>query len=276
MNPREIAIAVWSLVLLIYAMRSADVRVAMARTLRLLTRGRVLAVNLTGLLWALPVVASGIVLGLLGPSDVFATLVWLATVPLFLLFDVVSAKHRVGLIRRVVLKSLSISAMIEFVASNWTFTLPVEMVLVPITTVLVALVTVSQGRDEYQDVRRLLSPAVGTIGLVILLNGLSGLVRSASWTSLADAAVAFAGPVWLTIGFTPWVGLVAIYSDYDSAWTHLRAIGTPARNVKRSALRVFWILGLRHDLVVQWRDQVIQRRVRSPREAVDIAREVRY
>lgn len=275
MNPREVAGAFWFIVFVAVAMRSATVRLAVFGAARLLLNRKILAVNMTGLLWAAPVVGAGIMLGLLGSHNAFAAVAWLLVVPLSMVMGILRSDNRIGVLRQAVMRSVSLTAIIEFFASNWTFPLAVEMLLVPLATIVVATLTVAQAQEQHRDVARVLTWMVVALGTIIMLNAGTAFVRGASLSAIADILKNLAAPVWLLVGFTPWVALVAVYSDYDQALIRLRLHGVTARDARVCIARVVTILGARHQLVSQWRDAITTERVRSPRQAIDLARALR-
>jgi uncharacterized membrane protein len=126
---------------------------------------------------------------------------------------------------------------IQFLVNTYTFSLPVELALVPLVAVVVTLDTLAQAQQQYSAVARLTRVLLALIGLAVVL---SAVVRAvADYRALGSFATArrVLLPLLLSVSFVPFIYLLMLAAAYDTLFLRLRLGAEPDAVVQRYAKR---------------------------------------
>ena len=219
LNDRELAVLVWLGLGSVLLFTQAEGRASLQAILRAFFHPYVLA-PVVGLgLWVTFLAWMFTLVGLWSPDLTGPLMVWALTVGIGMLMDV-GKTNRPGWWRGQVRKAFALTAFAEALTNLVVFGFLVELVLVPVLTVLVLMAAVSAGDRRLAPARTLVEAilaiaGVGLLGFVLvqLFSNLSGL---------DDAARTFVLPFWLTLGSLPFVYLVGVWSGYQVAFNFLR------------------------------------------------------
>jgi hypothetical protein len=172
------------------------------------------------------------------------TIFWLFGTAIVAFLDIPKATQADGFFKRIILDSVKLTVVLEFVSNLYAFNLLVELLLLPTLTFLGALASVAGSKTEFRPVKRLLDGMLAVFGFGLLIY----LVVSVA-TGFHDFATLkhfedFMVPVVLTITVLPFY-LLAVYASYDSLFTRLdmRLRGTGL--TKFAKARAFLACGLR-------------------------------
>lgn len=279
-NNREISILIWTAVFVGGCLAIQGVRRVIPGLLR-----RAFGPKLRTLFATMFLYLGGMVYGLnhlevLGRSQVFETLFWTLGTAIGAVFNHEQALHGERFFRRWLLSSLQLAVLIEFAANIYAFDLVVELVLVPVATMLVMFVAVAAMKPEHAQVKSLFDGVTAAFGFGLLGFAAIRTVDDPRAAFNADNLRDFSTPVLLSIGFLPFVYAVAILAAYGSAFSRIDGVGgdaPPRRNRRRAKLVVMRSFGLRarglRRLTFYWQARVAA--ARSWAEAVEVIHEYR-
>jgi len=136
----------------------------------------------------------------------------------------------VNILQDVILYHLKLAAFVEFIVSAYTFSLPVELVLVPIVTLI--LVT----KALYDDAKEGKAAAIlqEAVGVGILGYAAYRIVSNYESFLNFETAINFVIPALLSIGLLSPLYLSGLYASYERIFTHVN-IGTNKEEVKSYA-----------------------------------------
>lgn len=147
-----------------------------------------------------------------------ATVLWalVSGVALFLSFN--EAAKETGFFWKTTKAAIGVAVFVEFYMNLFVFSLPGEVLLQLVLTPLVLLSVVAGMREEHPSVEKLLKGLLAIVGFAML-----AFTTHQLWTNWAQLdkehlLLEFALPVWLTIGFLPFIYLLGLYASYDSAF----------------------------------------------------------
>jgi hypothetical protein len=167
------------------------------------------------------------------------SVVWTIGPAIGLLFGVGDAGSKPHFFRDAALRTLKFAVFVEFYLNLTTFSLPAELVLVPVITV-VTLLAVFTGTDEqYKQVRTFLNWLSIFIGFGLLIVVSTRLVENWHHIDAVSDLRQFALPVWLTVGLLPYIYALTLWASYESLFVRIRfATEDPAarRRAKRALL----------------------------------------
>lgn len=223
-SSREIATAVWLFLFFAFAARSAGVS-RLGGVLRSFVNRHIL-----GGLSAMLVYTTGVVYGLrvLGFWNVGLlkdTIVWFCFTAFALTVTAVLDQHE-SIFRRALRETIKWMLVFEFLINEYTFALPVELVLVPLMAVVVTLDVVARGNTQYLPVAKLTGGVQAFAGLFLVINAVNRAVEGFDKLTSLDAAREFLLAPTLTLSFLPFLFLAILYSSYEQLFVRLK-LGPP-------------------------------------------------
>jgi hypothetical protein len=217
---RDLASLIWIAVILIVSIAWPKTR-PILRTLvgALLSRLFLILISLY-LAWMILVVAAAYAVGLWGMDLLKDTVVWLVTVGLVLLFKINDATSP-GFYRHRLRKVGLLGIVLGFYLNLAVLPLVGEIVLQPITAWVVFASSMGAHDPRYAAAKKIGDRLQTLIGLALL--ALVALWLASNWRTLDPASIGLSLllPVWLTIGALPFVYVLSVVFNYDSALRRL-------------------------------------------------------
>lgn len=215
-NNRQLALLIWAAVALALALRSAGIRKSVLGVLRSLLNP-VILVPIVGFLGLSALnILIGRSLGIWNGALATDTGFWVLGSGVVLLFNFERATKSDRYFRRTFGEVLGVTILVELLLEISILPLPVELALIPVTTLLVGLEVVAARDEQHQRVEGCAKRLLALLGLGLLT---VGLVRAATDFDRLDLThlgrQAFL-PVWMTAGLLPFFYLLALYAKYDS------------------------------------------------------------
>ena len=186
-------------------------------------------------------------------SNLKTTLIWAITVGFVAMFDLNRIDEDRTYFRKTILNTLSFTAVLIFVAQFYSFSLGVELVLLPLLTFAAMMQAVAQNEPEHVVVERFLGKFLALIGICILVYSVFQTIRHWHEVATAQTVREFVLPVLLTFMFLPLLYLLSVYMVYERVFGALSwAIEDKdlRQFAKRRALLRF---RLNLDLLKRWR-----------------------
>ena len=213
LNTRETAIVIWTALLLAFLLTKHDVR----RSFLQLGRTIFGSVWLVGPIIAVVIYMVGVVaalreVGYWTSAMSKLTVVWFVGGALVALFN--TRDVDVSYYRTLVLRNVGLVVIIEFVSSLHTFPLPIELLFVPLATLLVVTQAFAESSREHAAARKPLAVMTTLIGLTSLSLSLNYVVGNFAHVATASNVKALALPLVLTCCLLPF--LVAM--RYVTVW----------------------------------------------------------
>jgi len=224
LNSREIAIIFWLLVLLLWlSIKEKNIRYHIIGIVKILLRWKLL-LPLVGMfvyigVWVFLLAKAG----LWQWSQLKDTLLWALASAGALLFRANEAGGDEKFFLRAVRENIGVAALLELVLNSYTFSLWIEIVLIPFVGLLglVEAYTKIRRDKDLDKVHRFVSGLLGFIGFVILALTLREVIHHwgslATLQTLADYLLPFA----LTVGLLPYIYIFALLIQYETLFVRV-------------------------------------------------------
>lgn len=242
-NNREIAILIWSALLIGWALTNESIRHAFAGFVRTaFTKPLVKVYAAMGLY----VVIIGYILhalGLWNVSQLKPTIIWAFSIALISALRAHKIIDDPDYFKRAVRDNINLVIVLEFILGVYTFPLLGELVLVPITTFLGAVKVFAEGKEKHRPVAKLLDGLFFLFGLFVL-----GYAAYKLWVGFSEFATVqtlqdFYTPPLLSILFLPFLFVLSVFLAYERAFLNLKRNTRDAsvyRFARGQAMRTFW------------------------------------
>jgi hypothetical protein len=107
-------------------------------------------------------------LGLWTPDALKETLIWFACGALAYPLQFHDPQKKPRVLRVLIRDSVSVLILVEVLVGTYTFSLPVELVIVPVLTVIAVTGAVAELQEEHKPVAKLLNTVQAVLGLVLI------------------------------------------------------------------------------------------------------------
>ena len=215
---REVAVCVWALGLIAWAASKPEVRSSIAGLVRaalakqIVVSVGIFATYFAGLVWVLSI------FGLWVESQLKLTLFWFFSAGLVGLVSAAKVSDGKADIREKAKRNFSISVFLDFFINLYRMPLFVELLFVPFTAVLGAVVAYSGYDEKYKQVETLGNRLIIGIGLLILTYAVYRTATNYYEIATVDNVRALVLPIVFSLGMLPmfWVGV--IYVSYENVF----------------------------------------------------------
>lgn len=223
LNARQLAIAVWLGVLVAFCLLRRDLRRSVFGLLRLGLDPALLVPAVLSVAWVAGVVLGLRSVGLWSLSLLWDTLAFAFVGTTILVWRMNESKdYSRQFYGRIVWRSLGLSVLISAIGNNYTFSIYVELLLVPWLLLLGGMLGLAQASEEHANLRRPLEILISATGLAMLVRAFAGAVADydgfLSILTVQSLLLLFA----LTAAYVPYLFLVRVWMTYDSALVPLR------------------------------------------------------
>jgi len=245
LSSREIALGVWLVAFAALAVSIPGVRRSLPGLLKSFLHPKISGPLLMLMAYVTLVVWGLWAIGFWNVSLLKDTVLWFVLVAAVTPFSLVD-KDEVRLFQLLVVDNLKIFVLLEFLVNFYTFSLPVELLIIP-TMAFVAMMDVVAERDpEHADVAKLLKGIQALFGLAVL--------TYAAWRAVTDyQALASVQnlkqvllPAVLSGAFIPAAFMFSVSLEYGNLFVRLKVGREKSRDFERYAkFRLFRHFGLR-------------------------------
>ncbi len=117
--------------------------------------------------------------------------------------------------KNVLLDNLKFVLILEFVLNLYSFSLPVELIVIPIVSFIVMLNAFAESKPEYKKVSRLLNFILGVFGLYLLAFSVKEIVLDfQNFASIKNLRDFFLPPLF-SVALMPFVYIMALFMQYE-------------------------------------------------------------
>ncbi len=229
---RELSIIIWLGIAFIGLLFSKQIRQSLFDLLRLLCSKTFLTIYLLLGVYLFGIIILLKIIGIWSIEDAKDTIIWLFTVGFVLLFNTTKEKGSKYFLN-VVKEGLKWSVFLEFILNFYSFSLIIELILIPFITFLFLTYTVSKTDAKNKQVTKLLSVILNLFGLVIFSYTLYKTVVSYDMLFTYSTLSSFFLPIIITILFLPFIYLTSLYSTYETFFVRLNFMSSEKKKIKK-------------------------------------------
>jgi len=266
MTSRETATAIWLFFLLIFVLRNKVLREGLGAVLTVIFRGPVRRWSILLCLYVILLCIGLSELGLWNSGDLKATLIWLPTAGLYMVYRTgFEQPEPRQLISRIFREGFKLSVILEFLISNFTFPFLVEFCLVPMAAFLAFIAAPGKVDDPRARLaERFADNALTLVGLGLLLH--ATIQTALNWHEVwqSPTALALLLPILLSILTIPFLWALLTYMSYQDAFLRVRMLLKDSKLPRCFKLRLFCSFGIRYHEVRQWWRYCVAKRANSP------------
>lgn len=215
LTTREWATAIWGLLLLLFLLFSKKTRKAFFDVLKIIFGKKLM------LFWIIILLYTAIVTYFLAKIPLWNwiylkdVLIWLFTCGFSLCINSVSKESDETYIKKTLIDNLKIIIILEFYFSTFTFNLWIELLILPIITLLSILDVYTDKKEEYKGIHKIFSIILSVIGFWILYKTIFLSFEQYKTLNIIDTISSFLIPIIYLIIFIPLEYFLELYSKYE-------------------------------------------------------------
>lgn len=238
LNNRELALLIWAGIALLWMLSRRDLRSALGGVLRAFLAPAIslwisaFAIYVLGCLY----LAREVELW----NDPLANeaVLWFFITGLVLFFGATRVAEQDDFFVPTAKKFLTMGILAEVFVNFVVLPLPIELILLPLLTVLVALSAFTEGKEEHAPARKLVEGVSVVIGLALFAYVTISLISDLGQVDFAYVWRVLALPIWLTVACLPFIYLLGLYIAYDKAFKRIKFLAKDKGSARRAKQRM--------------------------------------
>ena len=229
---REISLLIWLGIFIIFVLTQKSMRNSLADVVKLLFGKYFLVIYLTLGIYLFGIFSLLKAIGLWTFADIKDSIFWLFSVAFVLVFSLNKAKDS-KYFKEILIDTLKVIAILEFVINFYNFSLVTELILLPILIFVVMLQAVAGLDSKNAQVAKLLTNLMAIFGFGLLIYSIYQMANGYSDFFKLGTLHSFILPITVTILFLPYLYFLSLYSIYESYFIRLDFMTVKKGKVKK-------------------------------------------
>ncbi len=223
-STREISFIIWAFIALFFAIKNVEVRESFLVLIKLLLKKSfviiyaIFGIYVTGQVYILQK------LGIWSNLLVKDLIIWVFTFGLVSIVNINTLSKDSHFIKSILRNILKLISVVEFIVNLYTFSIYVELLLVPFVFLASGILAYSEIDAKYKPVRDFLNGIFITIGFGLVIYLIRILVLDYESLLTQENLLLFVFPVYLSITFIPFLYIFALYVVYEELIVIMRHI----------------------------------------------------
>jgi len=245
-NTREIATAVWFLIFFVFVTsKKSDILRPVRYVVRAFCQLKILISFFVMLLYVAISVFILSKINLWTVDLLKDTIVWFCVSAMVMTVRFVTSDETKNIFKTIIIDNLKIIIIFEFIANTYTFSLPVELIIVSGITIFV-LIEAAAGVDKKNEIVEKYAKAIlGIFGIIIFIVSMKNAIGDIQNLNKADAWRNIALAPLLSVILSPFIYVLVLYASYELVFLRLNFGVDKAKKLKRYArYRILMYAGL--------------------------------
>jgi len=240
-NNREISVMIWFLLALLWSLRCKNVRSSLIDLIKVFFKNKIIASILAMLIYVT------IIIQFLSKSNFWDVSMfkdsawWFIGAGFVTLMEAVTKQGKKGFFKKILLDSIKLVLIVEFIVNLYSFNLITELFFVPIVTFLAMTMGYAQVKSEHAAVAKILESVLMIIGIGLIVHAGYSIIKYYPSIDTTGNLRNFLLPIILTFAFIPFLYLSALVSAYEQVLIRIDLFGHHADS-KTEAKRNLFLL----------------------------------
>ena len=215
LSTRELATIIWILILLIYILKNKRTKKLFLNVIKILFGKNLIKI------WILISLYVFIITLIFSKTSIWNNyyikdiIIWFITAGVIFCFNAASKESDERYIWKVLKDNLKFTIVIEFFYSTFTFSLWVELLIIPIITFLTIVETYAEAKEEYKSVYKFMQRLLAIISIWFFYETFKLGLREYKKLNILNIIVSFMIPIVYLMLIIPLEYLIELYSKYE-------------------------------------------------------------
>ena len=185
-------------------------------------------------------------------SHIKDTVYWSVSVAIGSLFRISQKADDKRFIRNALVDNFKIIVILEFTVNVYTFSLPIEVFLVPIIVTISAVLAYAEYKKEHEPTAKFLGGLMIAFGIALVSFTIHMIAEDPSSFFHAGTLTGFALPIALSILLLPFIFVLVVYVRYEDAYVRIKLMYDEPQFRRRIMRMALCRIHVRTALLTSW------------------------
>lgn len=270
-NNREIATGSWMLIVFVFSLCYKPTRELFPPLISVFLDRKILIIFLCLATYVCLITSSIAWAGIWDVSNhLKATAIWTITVAFAMIVNISDATKEDNFFRKVLIDTIKLTIIVEFIIGLYPFNLLVEFLLIPVLVFIVGMVTVAGMKQEYLPVKKFFEWLLAIVGFVLLWHSIQYLFADPSSLFSIEGLIDLILSSLLTILLLPFIYFFALFIEYENVFMQLKNRNQNSPLLGYAKQKIFFHFGLNLNKLTRWSKQHPNLKVNSKAEILEL------
>lgn len=215
LSSRECATIIWGVILIIYVITKKETRNSSYNVIKIFFGKKLRILWIIYFLYVVGITIIFSKLSLWKHVYLKDVIIWTLFSGLINYMNAVSREADENYIIKIIKEKFKLIIIFEFIMSTFTFNIIVELLIIPIFTLISILSFVSERDAKYKNVYKLTNFVFGILGFVFLYKTIEVGVNEYQQLNAIDTLISFLIPIIYLVLTLPLIYIISLYSKYE-------------------------------------------------------------
>lgn len=214
-STREIATLIWLVIFAFYSLRKQKIRKAVKNVIKAACTAKLVIPFIVLLVYAVVITLKLSKLEVWKWQYIKDIAIWFVFVGIPLCYNATTQQDENHYLRNSLLENFQLMVIVEFLISEYTFSLGIELIILPVITILTIAATYTANKDQYKVINVVCFRLLGIAGLVFFAFAIKMAIDAYREIGMTEAIIKLIIPIVFFILYTPMAYLLAVYAKYE-------------------------------------------------------------
>lgn len=239
-STRELSILIWTVIVISFFMKKKDTRIIIINGIKLLFEPGTITILLIYFIYITIVTMFISKLSLWNLIYLKDIIIWSVFVGLINYVRSITDENFEFNLRKLLKDNINATIIVEFIISIFTFDIKLELIIIPIVTVLSLLNLYAEQNEEYASVYKISNGVMGVLGLFIAYKTIQAGIHEYKYLNIKDTLVSFMIPIIYLLLSLPLYYIIRLYSKYEIVFVSIPfSDGINLKEKRRRFFKIF-------------------------------------
>ena len=218
---REISLAIWLFIILLLLLSKKEVRTSIFNVIKVFFGKKIISIYLLMTLYVFFLIFILNVLGFWNFSLLKETMYWYFGVAFISLVRANKVNQDEEYFKKMFSDNMKLIVLLEFITALYSFSLIVELILVPIMLFIAMLSAFTEVKKDYSQVKKVVNWILSLFGIIIIIFSVYKISTEFKSFASINNLTTFLLPPILTFLFVPFIYFFALLMSYEIFFVRL-------------------------------------------------------
>lgn len=215
LTTREWATLIWGIILLVLALLHREIKKSLCNVVKIFFGPKLRILWEIILLYVIIITVVFSYLPFWNVIFIKDVVIWFMFSGIIFCMNAVSEEADEKYIIKILKENLKLTIIIQFLISTFTFNFWIELIIIPIISILVLLNAIAESMKEYEVVHKFFNCILGIAWVWILIKSIETGIREYKELNLINTFVSFMIPIVYLLLIIPLEYILELYSKYE-------------------------------------------------------------
>jgi hypothetical protein len=215
-NNREFALYIWIGIILLLFFLAPKIRKSLLKLLKMFLDSKILTLIFIMIAYIALCLFLLYKIHFWDSSLLKDSVVWIVGVGLIMLMNIHKSLQDEYHFRESIKENIKLTIIVEFIINLYVFSLPVELILLPVVTFLFLMQLISQRDKKFEIVTKFTSAVLSIIGWILIIYVSCKLCKDFKGFTTIYNLKSFLYPLLLTAVYLPFLYMIALFMLYET------------------------------------------------------------